>query len=211
MTATRICLVRHGETAWNAERRIQGQLDAPLNATGVAQARAAANGLLHEDFAALYASDLGRARQTAEAAAHVLKLPIRPEPDLRERHYGMFQTHTYEEVGVRFPAEWSRFAAREPDFALPGGESLRQFAERVIGCVSTLAKRHAGAQLLLVTHGGVLDIVYRRATGMALEAPRDFEIPNAALNWVVIDESGWWVSAWAERGHLAAALDDLPG
>ncbi len=212
MTATRICLVRHGETAWNAERRIQGQLDVPLSSVGHAQARAAANALSGEDFAAIYSSDLVRALHTAEAAAHLLKLPVRRHPDLRERHYGVLQTLTYGEFEQRHPGAYARFRAREEDFALPGGgESLRRFADRVHRCVDAIAAAHAGSRVLVVTHGGVLDVLHRRASGRPLSAPREVEIPNAALNWLEVASGRWAVLSWAERSHLVEAIDELSG
>jgi probable phosphoglycerate mutase len=211
VTITRLCLVRHGETAWNAERRIQGQLDEPLSVLGHAQARATAKILAQEDFAAVYASDLSRAQQTAEAIARLRGFPVRLEADLRERHYGVFQTRTYDEMRRDFPREYARFEAREIDFALPGGESLRQFAQRVLRCVEAIVAAHAGGQVLIATHGGVLDVLHRHATGKPLDAPRDFEIPNAALNWLEIADGRWTLLSWAERGHLTAALDELPG
>lgn len=212
MTTTRLCLVRHGETAWNAERRIQGQLDLPLSTVGHAQARAVANALAGEDIAAVCSSDLARALHTAEAAAHVLGLPIRRHVRLRERHYGALQTLTYAEFAQRHPAAYARFMAREEDFDLPGGgESLRRFADRVNQCIDEIVAAHAGGQVLVFTHGGVLDILHRRASGRPLAAPRDVGIPNAALNWLETDGDSWRILAWAERGHLVEALDELPG
>ena len=210
MTPTRICVVRHGETAWNAERRIQGQLDLPLSSAGLAQARAAANWLARESFGALYSSDLSRALRTAEAASKKLGLPIRRCTALRERHYGAFQTLTYDEIRQRFPQESSRFLARDAEFELPqGGESLKRFSDRVTQCADEIVAAHAGGSALIVTHGGVLDILHRRASGKPLSAPRDFEIPNAGLNWFEVVSGEWSILSWAERGHLAEALDEL--
>lgn len=212
MTATRLCLVRHGETAWNAERRIQGQLDVPLSTAGHVQARAAANALAQEPFCAVYSSDLARALHTAEAAAHLLGLPVRRNVALRERHYGVLQTLTYAEFERRHPRAHARFLAREEAFVLPGGgESLRQFAGRVHACVDEIVAAHPGGQVLVFTHGGVLDILHRRASGRPLAAPRDFEIPNTALNWLEVDQGNWRLLSWADRSHLVEALDELPG
>jgi probable phosphoglycerate mutase len=204
-------MVRHGETAWNAEGRVQGQTDVPLSAVGEAQARALAAALAGERFRAIYASDLARVRQTAAPAARALGLEVRLEPALRERHYGKFETLTYAEARERFPEDYARFRAKEPDYDFGGGESLARFSARAIACVAGIAARHAGEAVLVFTHGGVLEMVRRHALGSGLSTPRDFEIPNAALNWVAVGAAQWTVLAWAERGHLDAALDDLPG
>lgn len=211
MCSTRLCLVRHGETAWNAEKRLQGHLDVPLNEVGHVQAQATAASLAGQQFAAFYSSDLRRAQQTAAAAGRALGLDATLEPELRERHYGVFQGLTYDEARERFPDEYARFDARDLDFAFPGnGESLGEFATRIHLALTGIANRHAGQQTLIVTHGGVLDIVHRLATGKSLEAPRDFKIPNAALNWIEFDGQSWRLIAWADLRHLENARDELP-
>jgi len=210
VSATRLCLVRHGETAWNAEGRVQGQVDVPLSAVGLAQARAVAAALAGERFDAIYSSDLTRVRQTAEPAAERLGLPVALDAALRERHYGMFERHTYVEVRERYPAEYARFRDKDLDFDFVSGESLRAFAARSLACVAALVERHAGESILVFTHGGVLEMVYRHASGRTLSSPRDFELPNAALNRVEARPGAWRVDAWAEVAHLERALDDLP-
>ncbi len=208
---TRLCLVRHGETAWNVERRLQGHIDIPLNDNGLAQARATAASLLAERFDAAYSSDLTRARQTADTIASRCGLSLGFDASLRERHYGSFQTLTYDEARNRFPADYHRFETRDPEFTFPeGGESLREFASRIRATLEGIARRHQGGMVLVVTHGGVLDIAHRLATGKDLESPRDFTIPNAALNWIGWDGEVWSLIAWAEQRHLGRALDELP-
>jgi len=199
---TRLCIVRHGETEWNAGRRIQGQIDIPLSGAGVAQARAAANYLCDEDFAAIYSSDLARARQTAQAVAHLSRLPLQTMAGLRERHFGVFQGMTHEEAQQQRPQEFARHLSREPRFAPPGGESLLQLAARVATTFADIINRHRGEAAAVFTHGGVLDILYRQATGRALAAPRDFVIPNAAVNWFTVADGCWMLSEWAQREHL---------
>ena len=210
MKGTRLCIVRHGETAWNAEGRVQGQLDIPLSEMGLAQARAVAAVLGNESFSAIYSSDLIRVRQTAQPSADRLGLPVALDPDLRERHYGAFQGMTYSEAKERMPADYARFKARDPEFAFTSGESLARFNERALACMNSLIKRHAGEKLLVFTHGGVLEMIYRHATGRGLSAARDFEIPNAAINRIEAGGQGWRVWAWADIAHLSVALDDLP-
>jgi probable phosphoglycerate mutase len=206
---TTLCLVRHGETPWNAERRLQGHLDIPLSDHGRAQARATAIRLEGKRFDAVYSSDLARALETARSIAGSAT-PV-SLPALRERHYGSFQGLTYEEAKQSLPEAYAAFETRNPSFEFPGGgESLRAFRSRVEGAMHSFALRHAGQQVLIVTHGGVLDIVHRMVTGKPLEAPRDFKIPNAALNWVMHGPEGWALIAWAETAHLPSSRDELP-
>lgn len=208
-TSTRLCLIRHGETDWNAERRLQGHIDIPLNPTGVAQAAAAAATLPGGTFAACYSSDLIRALHTAQAACGALGIEPRVTDALRERHYGHFQGLTYQEAASRHADDYARFEARDPDFAFAGGESLRGFATRITNCLTEIVARHPGETVLIVTHGGVLDIAHRIATRKPLDAPRDFTIPNAALNWIRHDGE-WSLESWADLRHLHGARDELP-
>lgn len=211
MKKCHLCLIRHGETAWNAEGRVQGQLDVPLNSVGLAQAGCVAKALAGERFDAIYSSDLARVTQTAEPLARRLQLPLRLDPRLRERHYGFFQTLTYAEVKAQHPEEYARFRAREPEYAFRTGESLQAFYDRSIACLAEIASRHPGESILVFTHGGVLEMAYRFAHRLDLRSPRDFGIPNAALNRLAIEGEAWAVLAWADCAHLEAALDDLPG
>jgi probable phosphoglycerate mutase len=208
--STRLCLVRHGETAWNAEHRVQGQLDVPLNAIGRMQALAAAKVLSREKFDVIYSSDLSRARQTAAPAANALSLEVLQDRDLRERHYGIFERLTYAEVKERFPEDYARFHAREPDYDFRTGESLKDFSARSIAVISKIAEANKGRSVLVFTHGGVLDYLYRFITGLSLSADRDFGIPNAGLNRVELTGDRWQIRAWADVAHLERALDDLP-
>jgi probable phosphoglycerate mutase len=206
---TRLCIVRHGETAWNAEHRVQGQLDVPLNAIGQAQALAASKVLSKEKFDAIYSSDLTRARQTAAPTAGMLSLKVLFEKDLRERHYGIFERLTYAEVKVRFPEDYARFEARDPEYAFRTGEALKDFSARSIAAISRIIGKHENQNILVFTHGGVLDMLYRHITGLSLSAERKFGIPNAGLNRVEVSVAGWQVRDWADVAHLEGALDDI--
>jgi len=206
---TRLCIVRHGETAWNAEHRVQGQLDVPLNAIGLAQALAAAKVLSRESYDVIYSSDLQRARQTAAPTAGALGREVRLEKGLRERHYGIFERKTYAEVKVAHAAEYARFAARDPQFDFVSGESLNDFSRRSLAVLTRIAADHAGQHVLVFTHGGVLDELYRHVNGLPVRVARDFGIPNAGLNRVEFELSRWRIRAWADVAHLEGALDDL--
>lgn len=206
----RFCVVRHGETAWNTERRLQGHRDIPLNDTGEAQAIATARLLAQQHFDAAYTSDLCRAADTAAAICRE-RAPATPRADLRERHYGCFQGLTYDEARTQFPADYAHFESRTPEAPIPGGgESLVQFHARIRAAFDAMADTHTGQTVLVVAHGGVLDILNRMARRQALEAPRDFKIPNAALNWLERGPQGWRIEVWAQEAHLEGARDELP-
>ncbi|HQR04920.1 MAG: histidine phosphatase family protein [Proteobacteria bacterium] len=211
MSATRFCIVRHGETAWNAARRMQGHLDIPLNATGHAQARAVARHLAGEAFDAVLSSDLARAMATATPVARALGIEARPEPRLRERHYGVMQGLTHDEVMMHFPADGPRIRMRDPAYDFRGGETLPDFAGRITAVVDEAARAHPGGRVLLVCHGGVLDVFYRKALGRGLSGPRDFPIPNAGINRLEVAGGRWRLVEWAYCGHLEESLDEVPG
>ncbi len=207
---TRVCFVRHGETDWNVDKRIQGHTDIPLNATGRAQALAMAFSAAHARFDALYSSDLVRALDTAQALAQREALEIRLLPDLRERNFGIFQGLTAAEGEARHPQAYVHYLARDLDYDFETGESLRQFAARVERAVHWLMQHHAGQTVAAVTHGGVLDVLYRRATGRPLHTPRDFAIPNCSLNWFHFDAHGWHLQSWGDRHYLHQVLTQPP-
>lgn len=208
MTATRICFIRHGETDWNVERRIQGQRDIPLNETGVRQAMAMAFSAAHYAFAAIYSSDLARARATAEKLAERDGIEVQPLPQLRERHFGIFQGLTAAQGLERHPEAHAHYLARDPEYDFETGESMLAFAGRVQSAVQEMTRQHAGEVVAAVTHAGVLDILYRTATGRPLHTPRDFTIPNCALNWFRFDSHGWHVEVWDDHHYLAQVLKD---
>ena len=207
---TRIVAIRHGETAWNVDNRLQGHLDIPLNATGRWQAQCTAGALVEEGISAIYSSDLRRALQTAEALGEALALPVVTDPRLRERAFGVFEALTFAEVEARWPAEARRWTQREPDFAPQGGESLRQVHDRCIEAVQALAEAHAGQTVALIAHGGVMDCLYRAATGQGLQAKRAWPLGNASINRLLHTGEGLTLIGWSDTRHLdAVALDEL--
>ncbi len=205
MQITRILAVRHGETAWNRDTRIQGHADIELNERGRWQASRLGEALREEPIAACYASDLGRALETARAVARHHGLAVHAHAGLRERGFGRFEGHTWAELEARFPAESLAWRKRVPDFAPAGGESLLQLRERVVGTVTELAARHPGEQVLMVAHGGVLDILYRAATRLELQAPRSWELPNTGINRLLWSPEGLSLVGWADTAHLQSA------
>ncbi len=208
--STRICIVRHGETDWNAQSRIQGHLDIPLNATGRAQAQAMAASAGRHGFAAIYSSDLCRAMETAQALSERTGVEVRPLPQLRERHFGIFQGLTATEGAALHPAVFARYSARDPHCDFETGETMLDLVERITQGIVWMARHHPNQTLCAVAHGGVLDILYRKATGRPLETPRDFTIPNCGLNWFRFDAAGWHLERWGDREHLEQVLIETP-
>jgi 2,3-bisphosphoglycerate-dependent phosphoglycerate mutase len=199
---TRIVAIRHGETAWNVDTRIQGQLDIDLNDTGHEQARRLARALAGEGLSAVYASDLSRASATARAVCERVGLPLRYDAALRERAFGTFEGLTWAEVQAHHPESLRRWRARDAAFGPPGGETLAAFYERAVSAIAAIAARHRGEHIAVVTHGGVLDALYRAASRIALDAPRTWQLRNASINRVLHGEQGFALVGWDDRLHL---------
>lgn len=208
--ATRLILIRHGETAWNRATRIQGHTDIPLSPLGIAQAEKLAHALAEEPLAAIYSSDLSRARQTAEAVAVPHDLEIQFDPALRERAFGRFEGLSWQEIDEGYPEDAARWRRREPDFAVGGGESLTVFSARCLGAARRAAAAHPGQTIALVAHGGVLDCLYRAATRVALDAPRSWQLGNATINRLLATSGGFTLIGWNDDQHLAGlSADDV--
>lgn len=205
MTTT-LYLVRHGETAWNVEGRIQGHLDIPLNDIGLAQADAVGRRLSGETFDAIYSSDLIRAYRTASPVVTNPDRDVVRDQRLRERHLGVLQGLTGAEAAARQPAAWKAFKTRDPALALEGGESLGAFSRRILDFIEEVLRTHAGGRVLIVTHGGSLDAAYRHATGMSPSIARDFPIYNASVNILSHRNGRWSIDAWGDVGHLPREL-----
>src|SRR5690606_34306995 len=199
---TRLVIIRHGETAWNRETRIQGQMDIGLNARGRWHAVRTGEALREEGLDAIYSSDLSRAADTAAAIAHACQLPWTATEGLRERHFGRFEGLTHDEIATQWPDEARRWRQRDPDYGPQGGEVLQSFYERVIGAATQLASRHPGQHVALVAHGGVLDCFYRAATHVGLSAPRTWQIANASINRLFVSPEGFGLVGWADTRHL---------
>ena len=206
--ATRLIVIRHGETLWNRATRIQGHTDIPLSPLGLAQAERLAQALADEPLAAVYASDLSRARRTAEAVAARHGLAVHEEPGLRERAFGRFEGLTWQEIDQGYPEDAARWRRREPDFPVGGGESLVTFSARCLAAARLAAAAHRGHSIALVAHGGVLDCLYRAATRVALDAPRSWQLGNATINRLLATPDGFTLIGWNDDLHLAGLTAD---
>ena len=207
---TDFILIRHGETDWNRQLRFQGQLDVPLNAMGVEQARRVGERLTHEFADHLIASDLLRTQQTAAPISRFRPvqsaLVAQLNAGLREQSFGKLEGMSVPEIQASLPDVWTRWIEFDADYTVEGGETARQFHARVMQAMSTLAQTHPGKTLVVVTHGGVLDMIYRSAQAQILSGPRVAEIPNGGINRVrSVERKGslnFDIIDWADTRHL---------
>ena len=203
MDTTRIIAVRHGETDWNANARIQGQLDIALNDKGRWQAQQAAQSLVADEVVtAVYSSDLARAHATASAIAQAFALDVISDKRLRERGFGAYEGQTFDDLERAWPAETTRWRARDPSWAPPGGETLQALGERIREVTDALARRHSGQQIVLVAHGGVLDMLYRFATRQDVDTQRSWALGNPSINRLLWTPEGMSVVGWSDTRHL---------
>ncbi len=202
---TILLLVRHGETVWNREGRIQGHSDSPLTEDGLAQASAMGtrlrDKLTHEPIDTVIASDLLRARRTAELITAETGHAIIHDARLRERSFGVAEGKTYAEIDRDHPEMFSRVRETDPDFAAPGGESRNQFHARIVGALQSIAELHPGKRILILTHGGALAAVYRWLNGLPVSSPHQIDIPNVAYNRVNASLAPWRIEAWGDASH----------
>jgi probable phosphoglycerate mutase len=210
MQVTRIFAIRHGETAWNVDTRIQGHLDIELSAVGRQQAQQVGVALSEEPITAIYSSDLKRAFETAQAIAAAQQLPqVTPWPGLRERHFGHFQGKTWAEIETQWPEDARRWRTRDPHWAPDGGESLTVVRARIDQNINEIAARHIGEAIVLVAHGGVMDTIYRLATKQDIQTPRTWYLGNAAVNRLLwTPEQGLSLVGWGDVSHLQGSLDE---
>ncbi|MGZ9031223.1 MAG: histidine phosphatase family protein [Burkholderiaceae bacterium] len=207
---TQLLVIRHGETAWNAEHRIQGHLDIPLSSTGMRQAGRLAERLANEPVHAVYSSELARAWLTAEPVAERLGLQVLPEPRLRERSFGIFEGLTLDEIAAQHPEAFRLWRGRDPAWAMDGGETGQQLIDRVLEALHDIAGRHRDETVALVTHGGVLDVAYRAARALDWDAPREHQMLNASINRVRVTFSPPALAMldWGDVAHLTESRDE---
>jgi len=207
---TDFVVIRHGETDWNREQRFQGQIDVPLNAAGRRQAQRLAEALAGARVDLLLSSDLQRARQTAQPLERVLSRATQTHAGWREQSFGVLEGLDVPTIKTRHPALWSQWLRHDADYALPDGESVRQFHARVLAALRELARDHAGKTLLLVTHGGVLDMLWRTAHGLSLSGPRACAIPNTGINRLRWRGGTLDILRWADDAHLGGLPEQPP-
>jgi probable phosphoglycerate mutase len=210
-----ILLIRHGETDWNVDKRLQGHIDIPLNAEGLRQAAALGRVLENEPLDAIYASDLQRARDTAQAVATLQGRAVQIDPALRERCYGGFEGLQHHDIEQRYPEDFAAWKSRELDARYPAGEriaeTMREFSGRAVGAVSAIVREGVAdghRKIAIVTHGGVLECIYRWARQTGFAQARDFDIFNASINRLQWDGERLHIRQWAEITHLSPQVLD---
>ena len=210
MISTRLVVIRHGETAWNASTRIQGHTDIPLNDHGHRQAQLLAQALAEaEPIDAIYSSDLQRAHATALAVAQATGAPLRTHVGLRERAFGEFEGRSFDHIETELPQAAQLWRTRVPDWSPPGGgETLLLMQQRVLTTLDELAQQHLGQHIALVAHGGVLDILYRAATQQGLQAPRSWHLGNATINRLLWTPQSLTLVGWGDDAHLQGLVRD---
>ncbi|CAM8996107.1 unnamed protein product [Rhodiola kirilowii] len=199
---TEFIVIRHGETEWNADGRIQGHLDVALNDTGRQQAVLVAERLAKgPEISAIYSSDLKRASVTAETIANCCGgIEVIKDPELRERNLGDLQGHVYRELSKTVPVAYQVFMSNRTDQNIPGGgESIDQLYERCTSALQRIARKHKGERVVVVTHGGVIRSLHRRASPNG----RPGKILNTSVNILHLsDGEKWTIKSWGDVSHL---------
>jgi probable phosphoglycerate mutase len=209
-STVRIALWRHGQTAWNAEGRYQGQTDVDLDELGVVQARVAADVLARLRPAAIASSDLSRARRTAQALADVTGLEVRVDPDLRETHGGVFQGLTGAQIRARYATEWAALAQGDPHVRPQGGETRVEVAARMLRAVLRAAEGLADGELaVLATHGGAARLAVAQLIGLPLERLGSLGVMSNTA-WTLLERrrTGGGADTWVLVEHNARTLPE---
>ncbi len=209
MPITEIFLVRHGETEWNVQQRLQGHADSPLTDIGHQQAEALAGSLQNYDFDAIYSSDLKRAVDTADKIVSKNGGQLQEDSRIRERHFGVLQGLTTIEMAEQHPHVWQQYQSYAPDYCIPEGESAKECLQRVVQCFDELVTKHQGKRILIVTHGGILSIFLKYVLKIPLDTPRRYQLLNSSLNIFTYDKE-WMLYSWGNMCHVhnVRSLDD---
>lgn len=200
MLMTHLILIRHGQTDWNLNSVCQGQQDIPLNEAGLAESRALAAHLAATQIDVMVASDLERARQTAEVVNQHHNLPIQYDARLREMHFGEWEGQPFEALKKAYPHYLSYWLFDPVD--PPGGEHISQFARRVYALYDDIIEQHAGLRIALIGHGGALKLIICRALGMPVEARWQLRMGNTAVAEIDIRDEGGILTRYNDMYHL---------
>ena len=201
MKKTEIIFIRHGETEWNSQQRMQGHSNSDLSSVGQAQIQALGQWMKNVPFDLIYSSDSLRAKQTAEAITQFSGHELQFDQRLREKNLGVFEGLTSEEARERHPEVFRLFKTAGSKYVIDEGESTQQLQDRALEIVDEIRIKHLEERVLLVTHGGFIRVVMKHSLGLSLETPTRFLIRNTGvfrLEW----EDKWLVSQMGGVSHL---------
>ena len=202
MESSSIILIRHGETEWNRKGLIQGHSDSPLTELGRQQAKAVGRALREEKIDALICSFAGRAKETARLIGEAIEHTAIPIEGIHERGFGELQGLTMKEAGERFGQDVPYRMYHEPEFNDFSIESQSAFRDRVVSAINNTARAYAGKTVVVISHGGALNIIFKQTIGLALGAPRRYELRNCSINRIQVSEEQWTLSSWGDGNHL---------
>ncbi len=201
MKETEIILIRHGETEWNSQNRMQGHSNSDLSSVGQAQIQALGQWMKNVPFDLIYSSDSLRAKQTAEAITQFSGHELQFDQRLREKNLGVFEGLTSEEARERHPEVFRLFKTAGSKYVIDEGESTQQLQDRALEIVNEIRIKHPEERVLLVTHGGFIRVVMKHSLGLSLETPTRFLIRNTGV-FRLVWEDKWLVSLMGGVSHL---------
>ena len=201
MKETEIILIRHGETEWNSQKRMQGHSNSDLSSVGQAQIQALGQWMKNVPFDLIYSSDSLRAKQTAEAITQFSGHELQFDQRLREKNLGVFEGLTSEEARERHPEVFRLFKTAGSKYVIDEGESTQQLQDRALEIVNEIRIKHPEEHVLLVTHGGFIRVVMKHSLGLSLETPTRFLIRNTGV-FRLVWEDKWIVSQMGGVSHL---------
>jgi len=201
MKKTEIILIRHGETEWNSQKRMQGHSNSDLSSVGQAQIQALGQWMKYVPFDLIYSSDSPRAKQTAESITQFSGHELQFDQRLREKNLGVFEGLTSEEARERHPEVFRLFKTAGSKYVIDEGESTQQLQDRALEIVNEIRIKHPEERVLLVTHGGFIRVVMKHSLGLSLETPTRFLIRNTGV-FRLVWEDKWLVSQMGGVSHL---------
>ncbi|MED5403516.1 MAG: histidine phosphatase family protein [SAR324 cluster bacterium] len=201
MKETEIILIRHGETEWNSQKRMQGHSNSDLSEVGMGQIQALGELMKNVSFDHIYSSDSLRTRQTAEAITQYSGHTLQFDQRIREKNLGVFEGLTSTEAKERHPEIYRLFKTAGANYVIDEGESTQQLLERALEFIEEIRRRHPQERVVMVTHGGVVRVLMKHALGLSIDAPTRFIIKNTGIFGLIWNEN-WLVTQMGVVSHL---------
>ncbi|MEC9068710.1 MAG: histidine phosphatase family protein [SAR324 cluster bacterium] len=201
MKETEIILIRHGETEWNSQQRMQGHSNSDLSAEGRGQIQALGKWMKYVSFDHIYSSDTLRAMQTAKAITQYTGHTLHLDKRIREKNLGVFEGLTSNEAKERFPDVYNLFKTAGRNYVIDKGESTQQLLDRSLEFIEEIRLRHPDQRVVIVTHGGVVRVLMKHTLGLSIDAPTNFMIKNTGIFGLIWKEN-WLVTQMGEVSHL---------